>query len=91
MESALRGNDFGAAGEPGDLEGELVGFGARVAEEDPRPNVGAQQAYQCLRQRDAGLGHVEVRRVAERVHLGGHGVDDGRVPVAEDVHRNAAE
>ena len=59
----LGGNEFRAAGQPGDLEGDLVGLGAGVAEEHPR-GVGAQQPDERLGQRDARFGGVEVRRVA---------------------------
>ena len=35
MEGVLGGNDLGAAGQPGQLEGDLVGLGPGVAEEHP--------------------------------------------------------
>ena len=71
------------------LKADLVGLGARVAEEHPR--LRAQQPDQRLGQRDAGFGGVQVRRVPEGVELAGDGLDDGRVAVPEDVDRDAAE
>ena len=85
MESILCGNDFGASGQPGDLEGRLIGFGAGVAEEHPGRQIGTEMGHQLFGQRDAGLGGVQVRHMTQRVQLSGDGLDDRRVPVAENV------
>ena len=53
MERPFGCHEFGAAGQSGDLEGDLVGFGAGVAEERPRGRP--EQADQRLRERDAAL------------------------------------
>ena len=91
VEGAFGRNEFGAPGQPGDLERDLVGLGAGVAEEHPRLRVGAEVADQRLGQRDTGFGGVEVGGVAQRVQLRGDGLDDRRVAVAEHVDRDAAE
>src|SRR3954468_20166578 len=89
MEGALCGDDLGATGQPGDLECDLVGLGSGVAQEHSA--FGAQQAHQRLGQRDAWFGGIEVRGVAQGVHLGGDGIDDGGMAVAQNIDRDAAE
>ena len=91
MKTPLGRNQFRPAGETGEFEGHLVGLGPRVAEEHPGLGIGAEQADQCLGQRDTGFGGIQVGGVSQRRHLPGDGVDDGGVPVAEHVDRDAAE
>ncbi len=90
VERAFGGNEFRPAREPGDLEGHLVGLGTGVAEEHSRA-VDAEETDERLRQRDAGLGGVQVRRVAQRVELPRDGLDHGGVAMAQDVDRDAAQ
>ena len=62
-----------------------------VAEEDPGRHLGAQVADEGFGQGDARFGGVEVGDVPQGVQLGGHRLDDGGMPVAEDVDRDAGE
>ena len=91
VESFLCGNQFRAAGEPGQLERQLVGLGAGVAEEHPRLGVRPQQRDQFFGQRDTRFGGIQVGGVAQRRHLVRDGLDDRGVAMAEDVDRDAAE
>jgi hypothetical protein len=89
VEAALGGDDVAAAGEPGQLEGGLVGLGAGVAEQYAARTSG--QCQQQLGEGDGRLGDVEVGDVAERGDLLGDGGDHGRVGVAEGVDGDATE
>ena len=91
VEAALGGHDVGAAGAPGQLERRLVGLGAGVGEEHLARPPRVEQREQLLGQPDLRLGGEEVRDVAERLELRRHRRDQGRVPVAERVDRDAAE
>ncbi len=46
---------------------------------------------ESLGERDTGFGGVQVGDVTQGVELRGDGLDDRRVPVAEDVDRDAAQ
>ena len=63
MERPLGGDQPGAAGAPGQLEGGLVGLGAGVGEEDLA--VAGDQGQQPLGEPHLGLGGEEVGDVAE--------------------------
>src|SRR5580693_533959 len=91
VETFLCGDKFRAAGEPGQLERQLVGLGAGVAEKHSGLGVGTQQGDQFFGQRDPGFGGIQIGRVAQRRHLVRDGLDDGRVAMAEYVDRDAAE
>ena len=91
VEGALGGDEPGAAGPAGELERGLVGLGAGVAEEDTRVVGPAEEADEALGQGDLWLGGEEVGHVAERAELGGDGLDEGGVGVAEGVDGDAAE
>jgi len=94
VEGALHGDDLRPAGEPGDLEGCLVGFGARVREIDPGRSIcGAAggQLGQPLTQFDLRDGREEVRDMAEGCHLLADRPDDGRVGLTQPADRDAAE
>src|SRR6478735_4152083 len=91
VERALGRDEPGAAGPAGELERGLVGLGAGVAEEDARVVGPAEEADEALRQGDLRLGGEEVGDVAEGAELGGDGLDEGGVGVAEGVDGDAAE
>ena len=91
VERALGGDEPGAAGPAGELERGLVGLGAGVAEEDARVVGPAEEADEALGQGDLRLGGEEVGDVAEGAELGGDGLDEGGVGVAEGVDGDAAE
>ena len=71
VEAALGGDQVGAAGAPGELEGRLVGLGAGVGEEHlAAAGSGAEEGEQPLGQRDLRLGGEEVGDVAEGAAAG---------------------
>ena len=89
VEAVLCGEDAGASGAPGDLEGGLVGLGTGVREEDLRAR-GNELLQPGREVEDLRVGE-DVRGVAQGRDLLGHGLDDGRVGVAEGVDGDAGE
>ena len=63
VEAALGGDHVGPPGQPADLEGALVGLGARVAEEDLA--VAAEVLEQPFGEGDGRFGDEEVGDMAE--------------------------
>ena len=85
----VRGHDLRPAGESGQLECRLVGFGSGVAEEHP---AGLPELVEkTLGEFDDPRVDVQIRDVAQSVELLGHRCHDRGMRVTERVHRDAAE
>jgi hypothetical protein len=72
----------------GQLDGAFVGLGAAIGEED---TVGRRALDEPLGQLELRLGVVQAGGVDQLLGLLGHGFDDDRVGVAQDVHSQAGD
>ena len=85
----VRGHDLRPAGESGQLECRLVGFGSGVAEEHPaRP---PELVEKTLGEFDDPRVDVQIRDVTECLELLGHRGHDRGMRVTQCVHRDATE
>ena len=90
VEGALGGDDVGAAGAPGQLERRLVGLGAGVGEEHLARSA-PSSASSFSASSTCGALAKKLEMWPSVPQLAGHGLDEGRVGVAERVDGDAAE